>query len=611
MRKGKKIAALLVTTTMVIGMLPMSAAAECDQHTPGEELFEADYTECGGGVQVDYYECTECYAPCDSEGNELEWIEGNGEHTAGDERLFEAMYTECGGGYAEDIYECEVCGYFCFADGREIEYTEGNGLHTAGEKVEDANFTECGGGYVEDIYECELCGDVCFADGREIEYTEGNGIHTPGTEEYEPNYTDCSGGYIEPYYECTECGEYCYANGEVAGWYVGFDDHTPGDELYEADYTESTGGYKEPYYICTVCGEACDENGWTVDYYDGGWTEIYYPSYDEGIIYDCPEVGNEVFIGTTFYGDLLDENSVIFYFYPLECDLENQNFYECELLRADEMYTIEELDGTYDSTDGWTVAKVVYNEESQAIEIHMVINIPPMEIEEVPVEFDWSQLSDFAIGKTLPYSNGEILATVTGTGILGGFEGEIQIKVTEEHLKGGYITEDDYIWAVEDGDGWWSINRYSSEYKVSENDVFRYFVMAWADEGYVFAYEDDTDISDKVQILTEDVTVDSAIAGSYGFTGEVVRIYLNLGTAEEIVAILNPGTGTEPDTEPTLGDADNNGTIDVYDARLVLRYAVEDEEAMSVINEENADYDKDGAITVYDARAILQYCVSN
>lgn len=59
-----------------------------------------------------------------------------------------------------------------------------------------------------------------------------------------------------------------------------------------------------------------------------------------------------------------------------------------------------------------------------------------------------------------------------------------------------------------------------------------------------------------------------------------------------------------------LGDADNDGDVDVFDARLVLCYAVEDAEAMATINLENADYDGNGSIDVFDARAILQYVVN-
>lgn len=68
---------------------------------------------------------------------------------------------------------------------------------------------------------------------------------------------------------------------------------------------------------------------------------------------------------------------------------------------------------------------------------------------------------------------------------------------------------------------------------------------------------------------------------------------------------------TEGEPEGLLGDADNDGDIDVYDARLVLRYSVDDAEAIATIYLANADYNCDGTVNVYDARAILQYCVSN
>ena len=55
-----------------------------------------------------------------------------------------------------------------------------------------------------------------------------------------------------------------------------------------------------------------------------------------------------------------------------------------------------------------------------------------------------------------------------------------------------------------------------------------------------------------------------------------------------------------------VGDADADGDVDVYDAQLVLRYAVKFEVTIDL---SVSDVDFDGDVDVYDAQKILKYCV--
>lgn len=77
-----------------------------------------------------------------------------------------------------------------------------------------------------------------------------------------------------------------------------------------------------------------------------------------------------------------------------------------------------------------------------------------------------------------------------------------------------------------------------------------------------------------------------------------------------------PATGKpDPDKTYTIGDVDNNGIVDVNDARLALRAAVKlEDEGYDFKNKESrefkaADADKNGEIKVDDARKILRVAV--
>lgn len=226
--------------------------SECTTHTP-EYFWPADYTECGGGIKVDYYECGECFEICDEDGNALDWdevyAEGTGKHTPGE--YCKAHYTECGGGTIVDHYECAVCRAPCDKDGNELDwdeiYAEGTGKHTPGEYCE-ADYTECGGGMIVDYYKCEECHFPCDKNGNELDLEEnfmrGTGEHTPG-ELRKANYTECLGGFTEDYYECKICSELCDENG---------------DEPYILAYEEGI-GHNFVNGKCTRCGRSASDGG--------------------------------------------------------------------------------------------------------------------------------------------------------------------------------------------------------------------------------------------------------------------------------------------------------------------------------------------------------------
>ncbi len=78
--------------------------------------------------------------------------------------------------------------------------------------------------------------------------------------------------------------------------------------------------------------------------------------------------------------------------------------------------------------------------------------------------------------------------------------------------------------------------------------------------------------------------------------------------SEERTCLICGYTETRPTPRLQLGDVDKNGTLDVGDARIVLRVSVglepEDEELLAL-----CDRDKDGVVTAADARRVLRVSV--
>lgn len=172
-------------------------------------------------------------------------------------------------------------------------------------------------------------------------------------------------------------------------------------------------------------------------------------------------------------------------------------------------------------------------------------------IESVTIEFDWSKLSSFNIGASIPNIE-DYLVSVTADGLseekcsFG-----LQIKATEEHVTAGYITQDDYLNAE---NGWVSAEQYSTNYKVNENDIYGYAFDIHCDFFYYcFDLGDGADIKERVNIINTNIVVDKAYAYGYYNYNDVAEIYLNLGTGADIEESINPST-QEPVTPPTTDD---------------------------------------------------------
>lgn len=279
MREFRKILSLLMVLTLLVGLFAFNASAESEadcangKHTPGEKV-AANYTECGGGYEQDYYLCTYCNAPCDTDGNSVTPYdfhkEGTQQHTPSGNPI-----PGCLAHGKTEWYVCSVCGEGCLADGSSIRVDlnpdwSSEERHTPGSIEYPANYTPCGGGIKTPYYRCTGCGKNCDKDGIAVGYSmdsapEEGSKHTPGLR-HAADYTPCSGGYKTEWYTCSVCGGSCDAEGGLLyPDYVYNGIHTPGDVEFPADYTPCGGGYKVPYYICSVCGIACTKNGSRVE----------------------------------------------------------------------------------------------------------------------------------------------------------------------------------------------------------------------------------------------------------------------------------------------------------------------------------------------------------
>ncbi|MDH8276042.1 hypothetical protein QIG69_27205, partial [Klebsiella pneumoniae] len=76
------------------------------------------------GFTEDFYICTVCDCPCTADGQDPEWSEPTGSHTPGTE-LFPADYIPCIGGFTEDFYRCVDCGWEVDANGNELQWVKG------------------------------------------------------------------------------------------------------------------------------------------------------------------------------------------------------------------------------------------------------------------------------------------------------------------------------------------------------------------------------------------------------------------------------------------------------------------------------------------------------
>lgn len=199
---------LTISACMTLFMGMNVLAAECEGqttgHTPGTEVYEADWNKCNGGYQTDYYECIYCYESVDANGNL-------------------------------------------------VERFEGTDVHTPGTEVKKADHTPCKGGFEEDYYLCDLCGHPTDKEGYAVYYKSGTNKHTPGTEKHAAYYVaECAGGVKEDFYFCTVCNWFCDANGETIIYYPGTGEHAIVKQpAKEATYSENG---NIAYWYCEVCG---------------------------------------------------------------------------------------------------------------------------------------------------------------------------------------------------------------------------------------------------------------------------------------------------------------------------------------------------------------------
>ena len=227
-------------------------------HLPGATQYPADFDVCNGGYQEPYYRCTHCDRAVDAQGTIIKRYEGA--HTPGAD-LLNPDYIACVGGYQNSYYVCTVCGTPCNADGSTAEWIGPTAKHTPGGARHGADYSACGGGYQEEWYACTICDTPCDENGVDVKWYEPTAKHIPGSARHDANYTACGGGFRKDWYECTVCGQPVDENGNDAEFAEPTAKHIPGAEEHEGNYTSCTGGYTMSWYECTVCGQACDENG--------------------------------------------------------------------------------------------------------------------------------------------------------------------------------------------------------------------------------------------------------------------------------------------------------------------------------------------------------------
>ena len=88
--------------------------------------------------------------------------------------------------------------------------------------------------------------------------------------------------------------------------------------------------------------------------------------------------------------------------------------------------------------------------------------------------------------------------------------------------------------------------------------------------------------------------------------GEVTFATTEAGNAYIAEQIMNALTVTV-ETVGLLGDADNDGDVDIYDAQMVLAYVTGDTSKNELIDLTVSDVDADSDVDIYDAQAILAY----
>lgn len=106
-------------------------------------------------------------------------------------------------------------------------------------------------------------------------------------------------------------------------------------------------------------------------------------------------------------------------------------------------------------------------------------------------------------------------------------------------------------------------------------------------------------------VSNQTIEMGLAFVASY-IKGEVTFATTEAGNAYIAEQIMNALTVTV-ETVGLLGDADNDGDVDIYDAQMVLAYVTGDTSKNELIDLTVSDVDADSDVDIYDAQAILAY----
>ena len=270
----------------------------------------------------------------------------------------------------------------------------------------------------------------------------------------------------------------------------------------------------------------------------------YAPYYDETTktVVGAPEVGSVVENETIFSGENLPEDVTLFIrtYDTDEQAAKGENYASTSIWSGDEE-AIDFAGPNGNPEGGWIVSEVYYIEEVMEwgdvlnrIYIKGYAKEEPTIIESVNMSVNWDKIGYFRIGKVLPKSF-EGLVNVETDSCDSTCDFGLFLKVTSAHLDKGYVSKKNYQNALDYSDGWLEMSCLKSSYRVAASDVFCYRFDVHAADYYMFAYEDNTNIKNRMQVSTAGVSVESAVSNYNGGDDNVCIVMLYLGTAQNIV----------------------------------------------------------------------------
>lgn len=283
---------------------------------------------------------------------------------------------------------------------------------------------------------------------------------------------------------------------------------------------------------------------WNVTVHAEDEIMYYAPSYNETTktVVGAPEVGTLISTGTVFSGENIPEDiTIVIRTYDTEEKAEEGADYASTVLWSGDKEAIEYAGPNGNPEDGWIVSEVYYIEEVMEwgdvlnrIYIEGYANVPPTVIDAVNLSVNWDNIGYFRLGKVLPKAfegfvqvDNEICESTCDFGLY--------LKVKNEHVQNGYVTKRNYQDAVNYSGGWLDSACLKSSYKVATTDEFCYRFDIHAADYHVFSYTDNTNVKNRMNVATEGVSVNSAVANYNGGEDNVCIVMLYLGTAQNIV----------------------------------------------------------------------------